>query len=536
MSDLGRYTLVARVGRGGMAEIWKAKATGPSGFEKILAVKMILPEMVDDKGFIENFTAEAKLVAGLQHPNIVQVFDFGLVDGTEKDYFIAMEYVAGPNVSVLRRRLQDRGERLSEQAALHLVNEACKGLHHAHTYKDNTGQMLQIIHRDISPENILVSYTGDVKVTDFGIAKVSDSRRATQAGIVKGKLAYMSPEQANQQPLDPRTDLFSLGIVLYELLSNDDFYPGNTTQELFAEIAQYREPPKEKFAQLKPATQEVLIKALQADRDLRFSSAREMEVALTTALGSQGILEGHEALANHVQVMFAEEQQKEQTQETTGSSTRSFRSGTVLTMSGQPAENLAGGRATLMERLPRPSKLASFLFTVIVLALVGVGVHWYWTTYNEMRAKDQQASQEQETQADKTTQATAAPSVAPATPAPQVAKAVAPPTKKVAQKKAKPRAKAKAVAPAPVKKEPPAAAVKTGTLEVAALPWVEVWVDGKRKARETPAKLQLSAGRHTLRFVNGSLNFDQKRTVTIRQDKTLNVFVDTESNYIEIEK
>ncbi|WP_407659922.1 serine/threonine protein kinase [Hyalangium gracile] len=226
MPQLGRYQLIKKLATGGMAEVFLAKAQGPMGFEKTLVLKRILPYMAEDPTFVEMFLAEAKLAAQLNHPHLVQIFDFGEADG---QYFLAMEYIDGVNLRTLLVRAAQQGMALAPELCAQLVASACEGLAFAHDFRDpETGVPLGLIHRDISPDNILVSRHGAVKVVDFGIAKVAGQPDRTQEGVVKGKLAYMPPEQIRAEPLDRRVDVYALGVVLYELLTAHKPFQGPT--------------------------------------------------------------------------------------------------------------------------------------------------------------------------------------------------------------------------------------------------------------------------------------------------------------------
>lgn len=204
------------IAKGGMAEVYRAKTVGFSGFEKEVCVKKILPHLTEDKSFVDMFVNEAKLAATLNYANIVQVHDLCVSGGGE--YFIVMEYVNGKDLSDVIRAAQLAGREVPPEIAVYICRETCKGLHYAHSKRDPEGAPLNIIHRDISPHNVLVSFMGEVKIVDFGIAKASSIMNKTAVGILKGKYGYMSPEQARGQPLDHRSDIFNTGIVLYELL------------------------------------------------------------------------------------------------------------------------------------------------------------------------------------------------------------------------------------------------------------------------------------------------------------------------------
>ncbi|MGB9599635.1 MAG: serine/threonine protein kinase, partial [Myxococcota bacterium] len=208
-----------------MAEVFKAKAYGVEGFEKLVAIKRILPNIAEDEEFITMFIDEAKIAVQLNHANIAQIFDLGKIEDT---YFIALEYVYGKDLRAIFERLRKRGEIMPIPVACYIITQVCEGLDYAHRKKDSMGRDLNIVHRDVSPQNILVAYEGDVKVIDFGIAKAANKASKTQAGILKGKFGYMSPEQVRGLPLDRRSDIFSLGIIFYEILTGERLFVGES--------------------------------------------------------------------------------------------------------------------------------------------------------------------------------------------------------------------------------------------------------------------------------------------------------------------
>src|SRR5579859_155424 len=218
----GPYELLEPLASGGMARVFRARMIGAAGFEKIVAIKFMLPSFAGNPEAVKMFVDEARLAATLSHANIVGILDFGERDGS---YYIAMEYVAGANLRVLLRRASETGRHARPLVASHLVAEVARGLDYAHRKSDSEGRPLFIVHRDVSPQNIVVSWTGEVKVLDFGIARSRARNTQTVSGTIKGKYAYMSPEQAAGQPLDRRSDIFSLGAVLYELLAHQKAYP-----------------------------------------------------------------------------------------------------------------------------------------------------------------------------------------------------------------------------------------------------------------------------------------------------------------------
>lgn len=279
MMRLGKYQVVRRLGRGGMAEVFLAKAAGPMGFEKILVIKRIHSHLMEEQPFIEMFLSEAKLAAQLNHANIVQIFDFGEEDGS---YFIAMEYIDGPSIYTLIKRAYAEGMPLPFPLCARILSLACEGLAYAHELADPvTGQPLGLVHRDISPDNILLSRNGGVKVADFGIAKVAGQGHRTQTGIVKGKVAYMSPEHLQGHPLDPRADVFALGVVLYKLVTGQHPFEGDSDvrliqailQEPMVEVSEYRQDVPQEIGR-------ILGKALAKERDQRYRSCRALQADL----------------------------------------------------------------------------------------------------------------------------------------------------------------------------------------------------------------------------------------------------------------
>ncbi len=280
----GKHFLTDRIAIGGMAEIYKAKTFGVDGFEKVLAIKKILAHYSADKEFITMLTDEAKLVVNLSHANIVQVYDLGRVGD---DYFISMEYIDGINLRDLIERSRELDEAVPIDVAVYVLSEVCRGLDYAHNRKDVEGKPLKIIHRDISPQNILVSYDGGVKIVDFGIAKAAYNLSQTHAGILKGKVNYMAPEQAFGKPMDHRSDIFSLGIVLFELLTNKRLFHGETQMEILKKIRNNKitEATFEKEeipAFLKP----LIAKSLAYSPNKRYGSAADLQIDLTRILYS----------------------------------------------------------------------------------------------------------------------------------------------------------------------------------------------------------------------------------------------------------
>ena len=286
-SRLGNYEIVRHIGGGGMAQIYLAKTGGIAGFEKHLALKVINTELAEDDRFIQMLIDEAKLTVGLTHINIAQVFDLGQVDGV---YFIAMEFVDGLDVLELVNGLHAIREKVPVVAAAFIARQMASGLHYAHGRNDPQGTPLNIVHRDISPQNILVSRAGEVKVVDFGIAKAAGMQVKTQAGVIKGKVHYMAPEQVHGKPADPRSDIFSTGIVLWEMLTSKMVYSGDNVRELVAKVREANIPaPSSVRPEVPRELDELVLKALAVDREVRYQNAHELLVALTRFLSQCGV-------------------------------------------------------------------------------------------------------------------------------------------------------------------------------------------------------------------------------------------------------
>jgi serine/threonine protein kinase len=278
---LGKYSLVARLATGGMAEIFLARLSGVAGFEKLVCIKRILPHLARDKQFIAMFFDEARIAARISHPNVCQVFELGEIDGS---YYIAMEYMEGVPLSCFRRR--DYHDHPPDPRLIAgIAVQACEALHHAHQLKNADGSVMEVVHRDVSPQNLFVTVDGIVKVLDFGIAKIQDATIKTGTGAIKGTYAYMAPEQLRGLRVDRRTDVFALGIVMWELLIGRYLFRRDTEFLTFQAITG---DPIEEVSALRPdvpaALSAVIHKALSRDRDDRFATARQLGEAIAQAI------------------------------------------------------------------------------------------------------------------------------------------------------------------------------------------------------------------------------------------------------------
>jgi eukaryotic-like serine/threonine-protein kinase len=271
-----KYRLTRKIGSGGMAEVFRATGEGPEGFERAFVVKRILPRLLDAPEFVSMFVDEAKISARLLHPNIVQVFEFAFQDG---GYYIVMEPVDGVDVGRLLRQLERRGAVAPAAFAAEVGRQACRGLGFAHDLGSPDGKPYGIVHRDVTPGNIMVAWNGAVKILDFGIARAVQELRTsqTEAGIVKGKMSYVAPEMLQGQPADARSDLFSLGVVLHELLTGRRLFVGENDLETLRLVSEMPVPrPSSRNPEVKPALDEVILRALARDPAKRYQSADEM--------------------------------------------------------------------------------------------------------------------------------------------------------------------------------------------------------------------------------------------------------------------
>jgi serine/threonine protein kinase/tetratricopeptide (TPR) repeat protein len=300
-TTFGRYRLLERLGQGGMAEVFKAKSYGVEGFEKVVVIKRILPELAESEQFVEMFIHEAKLAVRLSHANVVQVFDLGIAPGTvvgsmpsADAYYMAMEYVSGLDLATLLARCRRQQVQIPVEMAVYVAAEVAKGLDHAHRRRDEQNQPLNIVHLDVSPQNVLLSLEGEVKVTDFGIAKAvgvlePTGIEDTRARQLKGKFGYMSPEHAEGEAVDARSDLFSLGTVLYEMLAGVNPFSAPTSFETLRRVSMVEYPPVELLRPEVPAELVALLKTAMAPKQAdRFADAGRMYEALLAFLYSQG--------------------------------------------------------------------------------------------------------------------------------------------------------------------------------------------------------------------------------------------------------
>src|SRR5579883_3034121 len=304
-TQLGRYQLLERLAVGGMAELWKARVIGAHGFQKPVVIKKILPHLAADASFVAMFIDEANITARLDHPKIAQVLELGTI---QDQLYMAMEYVDGIDVLALLRQSAGKGQPLAPLYAVHIAHEVLDALDYAHQARDEEGNRLGIVHRDISPSNVLLSRRGDVKLADFGIAHAVERQQKTQAGTLKGKYGYMSPEQVVGSDLDGRSDLFSVSILLAEMLMGRHLFTAPNHLDVLLMVRDVRLDRLEKYgAAIDPSLRKFLLRGLQRDPKDRWPTAGAFRHALAEWLYKQSRRVGPAELAGYVEGLFGGE-------------------------------------------------------------------------------------------------------------------------------------------------------------------------------------------------------------------------------------
>ncbi len=305
---LGRYRVVDEIGIGGMASVHLARMDGPGGFQKWVAIKRIHAHLIEDDSFVHMFLDEARVAARISHPNVANVFDLGKDNDS---YWIAMEYLHGEPLREVMRRTEEMGQPMPPEIACRVIADAAEGLHAAHELLGKNGEKLQLVHRDVTPHNLFVTYDGTTKVVDFGIAKFSSRTSNTRAGTLKGKLAYMSPEQVHGEGIDRRTDIFALGVVLWELTTGQRLFRMESDLDTLAKVQECNVPRPSTLIRGYPIDLEkIVMKALAKNRGERFRTARELSRALQSLLMRRGLFIASDEVAAYVQVIFQDRIQK----------------------------------------------------------------------------------------------------------------------------------------------------------------------------------------------------------------------------------
>ncbi|HWU90059.1 MAG TPA: protein kinase, partial [Kofleriaceae bacterium] len=308
--EVGPYLVYEQIGAGGMATVHRAEQRGFAGFRRVVALKRLHANVAADPELLRSFVHEARLASYLRHTNVAQTFDLGKVDDT---YFIAMEFVPGPTLGQLMRQCTAAAGQIPLPIVLSIVIQICDALDHAHNLCDDAGKPLGIIHRDVSPSNVIVSNTGIVKLIDFGIAKAAGSNVHTQTGMIKGKFGYIAPEYLTGQ-LDARSDLFGVGVIIHELLAGRPLFLGRNDFETLSRLREMPIPPPSRFnASVTPDLEDIVMTALQRDPDLRWQSAGAMRTALHNVLRDLNFVIVNQQIYDWVEWAFSQLPQTEST-------------------------------------------------------------------------------------------------------------------------------------------------------------------------------------------------------------------------------
>jgi serine/threonine-protein kinase len=492
---LGKYLLVRLLATGGMGEIFLARQEGPQGFAKPVVIKRILQHLANDATFIEMFVNEARLAALLTHPNIVQIFELNRAGAT---WFIAMEFIHGRTLRAVKAKLKAKEQPLPAVHAARIAASALHGLHYAHTLRGEAGESLQIIHRDMSPDNVMVGFDGSVKILDFGIAKAALSSSTTQAGMVKGKYAYMSPEQLDAKPIDGRSDVWAVGVMLYELLAGARPFPAEDDGPLVKQIMFTEPRPLFEAAPHVPKELSALVhQALTKDRDQRFASAEAMAEAL-----EQFVMQSQASLSQGQVVGFMKELYGQEVADNpaVAVTTENPVGFTGLYLSDQKP---AATRMSVVVTFARARWRALLVGLVAAGTLVGLagGIAM-------LGAKQQPPPQ-------------VAPDPIAALPEVEEVDAGAEEVEPVAAPEAAPP---KPTEPAPAPPHP--SVVGRGKVDLRVKPWAEVY-EGKKSLGVTPMPpLELAAGRHVLTLKNPDLSVAKNLAVKVPRDGVVTVRVD----------
>jgi len=374
----GKYYLIDRIATGGMAEIFKAKSFSTAGFEKVQVIKRILSHLSDNEEFVTMFIDEAKISVSLQHANLVQIYDFGKI---RDNYFIAMEWIDGKDVKMILRKLAHRRKLLPEEFAVFIAHETCKGLDYAHKKTDLRGTPLAIIHRDMSPSNVLVSYSGEVKIADFGIAKAEMSQYDTKDGVLKGKFEYMSPEQARGEDVTQQSDLFSAGIILYEMLTGRRLFKTDSEIKTLEKIkAVDIKPPSSVNPNVPQRLDDIVMKALTADLEKRYRDSREFQQELLDYMYPSTPPTIQRSMAMFMEELFSEERADETERMEHGSKIAHELHNRAPELDLEPDWEEGGGSAGTggtIQTQP-PSRVPLYVAVAVVILLLGV-VGWMAT-------------------------------------------------------------------------------------------------------------------------------------------------------------
>jgi serine/threonine protein kinase len=334
---LGSYEILRQLARGGMAELFLARSIGPESFEKLVVLKKILPRFAENPKFVRLFLDEARLAAALDHPHIAHVYDLGKVDSS---YFFTMEYIHGQDLHAVVKRTARAGKRIPIAHAVQIAHAVASALHYAHERRAPDGSLLGIVHRDVSPSNVLISYDGSIKLVDFGVAKAATSTVKTRTGTLKGKISYMSPEQAKGSPIDRRSDVFALGTVLWELVTSQRLFKAeNDLATIQRIINSETTPPTELRPDCPPELETIILKALAVDVGERYQTCEELQLDLEELAREHKLVQSTVALRTLLRELFADELAAWQAAQASGQTLTEHIAAVPASLVGTPASD-----------------------------------------------------------------------------------------------------------------------------------------------------------------------------------------------------
>ncbi|MBO6937482.1 MAG: serine/threonine protein kinase [Deltaproteobacteria bacterium] len=499
VARIGPYELLAELGYGGMGSVYLAERVGPGTFRKRVALKTIHPHLARQEAFETMFLDEARLAASMHHPNIAQVFDLGRADG---ELYMALEYMRGDSLAALRDELVARGKTLPMESIAWLVAEAAEGLHHAHEMRDEDGQPLRIVHRDVSPQNLFVTLDGHVKVMDFGVARAEGRlAKTTETGRLKGKCAYMAPEQVFGDGVDHRADVFALGIVAWELITGRRLFAAETDAETLMRISSHDVPaPSTVESSVPPALEAIVLRALSADPAERPATARDFAVELREIAGSS---RAHDLAARMTELFGATVAEREKGKIGLGSRVN------------PDATTEAGGPPPEGEARGRDRRLGVGLLLLVVLG-AAAGLGFWWTRDQGPREGPVEPAQVVEAP---TPPSEAEPSEAseaePSEPTVAEAEPAAAPDLGAPPPERSPRRRRAAQPPPTMEPASEPATAEPGTLDLVTLPWATVLIDGRSYGNTPLVGRSVPSGRLTLELRPQGVGTPTRRTITV---------------------
>ena len=502
--SFGKYELVSRLAAGGMAEIFLARTKSIQGFEKYLVIKRILGHRTQDPEFVRMFLDEARVAATLDHPNIVQIYDVGHVDN---EYFIAMEYLRGHNlIEIVRAGAKLGYAKPPLEHVVSTLTQCCAGLHYAHEKRDFEGRSLEIVHRDVTPQNVVVSFDGSVKVVDFGIAKAATREVETLAGTLKGKIGYMSPEQCRGGSVDRRSDVFAVGIILFELTTGKRLYHERSDFDTLKKIIEGPVPSPRDLLPFYPAfLNAIVVRCLQKNPDDRYQTARDLHADLDAFARDNQLVTGTVPLSQYMERIYADELATHKSADAAAMATAAqvTMTGSSASYLGESSRRSSSPVATPLAEARRQHIMRLGLQATIAVLLVLLGggiVFWQTRRYDVPRPVGAAAVP--------AAQPTASPAAAPA------AKTTAP--------GAAVGAAASPIAAAPPPNLQPAhprpvARPGDAHITVASEPRCELLVDGVPYGATPLIDLAVPAGRHTIVLLNSVANVRETKKVSLRE-------------------